>query len=648
MRNLTAGNKMNFTMFVFIVLIIIFMIIIAVVNGLKNTKEKYEISSSACVYDYGANYIELENDSLISKKWTGNYYLKEDETKKEYKLGNYSVVYDRKKKSLDLFGTFYEVKKGGDIVKILDHNFINSTMQDKFYKISDRRYLIIGKNIKNNTGSLSTENYLIVIIDKSGNALLLNNEINAKTINEMIITTDDFEFDVANEILKYNDEIINLKKIIGSSNQYIQRVAEKDDKDGNENKVSNNTEQNVQSNSQQSTTTTTTTTSTSASETTSLSTKEEVNKESNENKSNEEKNVTDNNNAFDNTVNDNQQSTDENNIDDNHINNQNIIDENSTSNAPINENIISENIINENIINQNNITENSTSQNITNEDITNQNSKNEIHIGQNNTNQDNKNTTDNNSAGKENDNSKENESNKKDNEQDLTWIETLNTWMSEVAAGFRNITSSKNEKKEGKLSKNISLNSLDAGTTFVDVNYTVTDPENQYNVVYVIITGEDFIKTFSLDKNASTYRITELEPNKNYVVEMGYKIIYSDSSVEEVKQDTMTTRTLIPKEELKITRVSLNKIYYTLKLDNDYVYDNGCKIKVYLNDTSLVFEQTLRESDLEKAAISGYSDSFEIPQGYKEKNAEIKILLEDTYMNEKSVQNNLSAKIVNY
>ena len=645
MRNLTAGNKMNFTIFVFIVLIIIFMIIIAVINGLKNAKEKYEISNSACVYDYKANYIELENDSLISKKWTGNYYLKEDETKKEYKLGNYSVVYDRKKKSLDLFGTFYEVKKGGDIVKILDHNFINSTMQDKFYKISDRRYLIIGKNIKNNTGSLSTENYLIVIIDKSGNALLLNNEINAKTINEMIISTDDFEFDVANEILKYNDEIINLKKIIGSSNQYIQRVADKDDKDGNENEINNNTEQNVQSNSQQSTTTTTTT-STAVSETTSLSTKEEVNKGLKEDKLNEEKNVNDNNNALYNTVNDNQQSTNENKIEDNHINNQNIINENNISNSHINS--TNQNIINENVINQNNIIENNISQNIINEDITNQNSKNEIHIGQNNTNQDNKNTTDNNSIGKEKDNNKENESNQKNNGQDLTWIETLNTWMSEVAAGFRNIASSKNEKKEGKLSKNISLNSLDAGTTFVDVNYTVTDPENQYNVVYVIITGEDFIKTFSLDKNANTYRITELEPNKNYVVEMGYKIIYSDSSVEEVKQDIMTTRTLIPKEELKITRVSLNRIYYTLKLDNDYVYDNGCKIKVYLNDTSLVCEQTLRESDLEKAAMSGYSDSFEIPQGYKEKNAEIKILLEDTYMNEKSVQNNLSAKIVNY
>lgn len=573
MRNLTAGNKMNFTMFIFIVLIIIFMIIFAVINGLKNTKEKFEISSVSAVYDYKSNYIELENDALISKKWTGNYYLKEDITKKEYKLGDYSVSYDKNKKTIELFGTFYEVKKGGDISKVLEHNFINSTMQNRFYKINDRKYLIIGKNIKNNTGSLSTENYLIVILDKSGNALLLNNEINAKTINEMIISTDDFEFDVANEILKYNDEIINLKKIIGSSNQYVQQVAKKDeadDDDNEENRIQNNTEKNgqIQSNNQQIITTSTNTTSTTISKTASLPGTEKVYEQLDE-----EKNINDNNTQKSNTK---------------------------------------ENDTNQNSVNHNNSSENNTNENVSN----------------------------NNTIG-----NKENQNN---NDQDLTWIETLNTWMSEVAAGFKNITSPKNEKTEGKLSKNISLNSLNAGTTFIDVDYTITDPENQYNVVYIIITGDNYVKTYSLDKNANTYRITELEPNKNYILEMGYKIIYSDSSVEEVKQDMMTTRTLLPQEELKITRVSLNKIYYTLKLDKDYVYDNGCKIKAYLNDTSLIFEQTLKESELEKAAVSGYSYNFEIPQGYKEKNAEIKIVLEDTYMNEKAVTNNLSAKIVNY
>ena len=84
-----------------------------------------------------------------------------------------------------MFGNFYQVLKGGDIKKISGNNRINNSSESQFYKIDDRKYLIVAKSITNNTGSLSTQDYLIVIIDKLGNALLLNNEINAKTINEM-------------------------------------------------------------------------------------------------------------------------------------------------------------------------------------------------------------------------------------------------------------------------------------------------------------------------------------------------------------------------------------------------------------------------------------------------------------------------------
>ncbi len=66
----------------------------------------------------------------------------------------------------------------------------------------------------------------MVIIDKLGNALLLNNEINAKTINEMIISTDEFSFDVANESLVYDNENIDLKKIIGSTNEHVKQEKE--------------------------------------------------------------------------------------------------------------------------------------------------------------------------------------------------------------------------------------------------------------------------------------------------------------------------------------------------------------------------------------------------------------------------------------
>ena len=92
MRKLSSGNKLNFIMFAFIVLVIMVIMLGVLTKGLKNVQEKYQVSKNVCIYDDKYNYINLESDAEISKKWTNNYYLKENDTKKEYKLGNYSVV----------------------------------------------------------------------------------------------------------------------------------------------------------------------------------------------------------------------------------------------------------------------------------------------------------------------------------------------------------------------------------------------------------------------------------------------------------------------------------------------------------------------------------------------------------------------------
>lgn len=511
MRNLTSGNKMNFTIFTFIVLIILVILICAVTMVLKNGKEEYEVSSSSCIYDNNYNYIELENDGMISKKWTGNFYLKENITKKEYELGNYGVTFDKNKKTLDLFGTFYQVLKGGDISKISGYNTVNGLVESKFYKIDDRKYLIAAKNIKNDTGSLSTHNYLIIIVDKLGNALLLNNEINAKTINEMIISTDDFDFDVANEALMFENESINLKKIIGSTNEYVQTNKNETNDEQVNNEVTVATgEEDSQGGSSQSTTTTT----------------------------------------------DNKSTT--------------IIQNGGNNNS---------------------------------------------------------------GSGK----------------QDTSWVDSLNKWIQDVASGFESIYNGNSDKKEeGNLNRSVALNSLSADTTHIDINYTVTDPENKYNVVYAKVSDGVNNYNISLDKNASTYRLTGLNPNTNYLVDIGYKVVYADSTTEENVEDTMTVRTKAPIEKLEITKVSIDKIYYNLKLDSNFVYDTGAKLVIYLNDTSKYLNIDLTSSNLEKAASSGYSGSFKMPQEYKIKNSSIKLQLEDTKYNGTTINTNLTAKIVNY
>ena len=529
MRNLTSGNKMNFTIFALIILIILVILFTAVVMVLGNGKEEYEVSSTMSIYDKNYNYIELENDAKISKKWTGNFYLKENVTKKEYNLGNYVVAFDKNRKSLDLYGNFYQVLKGGDISKISGYNTVSGNVQSQFYKIDDRKYLIAAKNIKNDTGSLSTQNYLIIIIDKLGNALLLNNEINVKTINEMIISTDDFEFDVANELLTYNEESINLKKIIGSTNEYVKPEEEKEENEvKDETQVADNQNQVAPVTQVPSTTTSTSTT----------------------------------------TNNREQQTT--------------TIIQNGTDNNNNNNN------------NNNNSSSNST-------------------------------------------------------KQDTSWVGSLNSWIQKVAAGFQSIYNGNSGKKDDtSLTKSIALNSLGADTTSIDINYTVQDPENKYNVVYAIVTDGTKSYNIALDKKATSYKLTGLEPNTSYSVEIGYKVIYADSSTDENVEDTMTVKTKAPVESLAITKVSTDKIYYTLKLDSNFVYDVGAKLVIYLNDTNEYSEIKLTGANLEKAASAGYSGSFEIPSEYKAKNSSIKLKLENVSYNGTTINSNLVAKIVNY
>lgn len=523
MRNLTSGNKVNFTIFAVIVFAIVVILCGAIVMVLKTDKEEFTVSASESIYDKNYNYIELSNDAKISKKWTGSFYLKEDITKKEYDLGNYAVAYDKNRRSIDLFGNFYQVLKGGDIKKISGNNRINNSSESQFYKIDDRKYLIVAKSITNNTGSLSTQDYLIVIIDKLGNALLLNNEINAKTINEMTIDTGDFSFDVANESLKFENEEIDLKKIIGSTNEH-----KKEEKTNNDNGTQNETEKTEIAQTEGQTGTSSTSSVTTA-----------------------------NNKKNDSTT----------------------VIQNSGTNS-----------------NQNN-----------------------------------------------------NSNNNSNNQQDNSWTSALNNWIQKVASGFQSIYNGNSGKKENtELTKSIALNSLSADTTSMNINYQITDPENKYNIVYAIISDGVKSHSVALDKNATSYRVTGLDPNKNYTVQIGYKVIYADSTVNEQVEDTMTIKTKTPVENLSITKVSTDDIYYILKLDNNFVYDAGAKLTMYLNDNKHT-QITLNADQLGKAAsTTGYAGSFAIPDDYKIKNSSLKLKLENVTFNGSTIDTNLMTKIINY
>ena len=101
-----------------------------------------------------------------------------------------------------------------------NETIIKNSLLTKFYKLSDRKYLIIDKEIKSADNLLSTTDFLLVELDKAGNATLTNHKVNLKTFSETEIITSNYTFDIANEILTYGSDKIDLRKIIGSSNNY--------------------------------------------------------------------------------------------------------------------------------------------------------------------------------------------------------------------------------------------------------------------------------------------------------------------------------------------------------------------------------------------------------------------------------------------
>lgn len=235
MRKLTSGNKINFTVFAIVIIVIIIILVVCLRYVMGIDKTIYQIEPNTFVYDSENVPVLIENGGTMQAKWDGNYHL-ETTDGTSYNLGPQSVMYNKSAGKVSLYGKMYQVFSDASVQTLSGQtDFINFS-EDKFYKLADRKYLIISDSISNEQKSIQTRRYLLIILDKAGNTLLLNNEINAKTINPMSLITPSFTFDIANEKLIFGENKIDLTKIIGSTNKYEEKVEVADNNNQNNNK----------------------------------------------------------------------------------------------------------------------------------------------------------------------------------------------------------------------------------------------------------------------------------------------------------------------------------------------------------------------------------------------------------------------------
>ena len=491
MRALTAGNKKRFAIFAIIIIIIIILLITCLRLALNHEVEEYQIESNVTLYDSEYEPLEPEEAGTITKKWDGNYYLTVDNTNETYKLNPEVVSFNGNNSQVTLYGDVFKVLLDGQVEKYSKDTTIKNTSEDGFYKIADREYLMIGNSIKNESGSISTSKYLYIIIDKSGNTLLLNNQIYAKTINPIVLSTNSYTFDIANEKLIVGNDEIDLKKIIGSSNEYVEKDEEKD------------------------------------------------------------------------------------------IDWQNLIPDNQGTSSS-----------------------NNGSDNSQNSDGT-TNNQGGVQTG----------TGTN--AGTSN-------------------------GGSGSSTGGDTIINNNTETNKTPLSKSVSLRGAIATSSYIDIEYAVQDPENRYQTVYAFVEAVGYENTIALDKNTTTYRLTDLEPNTEYKITLGYKEITEDNEVVDNIEDVLSVRTTKINASLDVTRVSTGskKVYFNLKLDQNYAFDYA-KIALYVDGV----KESDMDVNLSQAVKSeGWSDVLT----YENYGSEITLILEGTSHDGSIVETNIQTKYRNY
>lgn len=218
LRKYDLRNKRSFLIVGIIAIILIVIFSFFIYKFIKIGNVEYKLDSGTVIMDNNNDSMVLKENATLKMKWTGNYYLKFDDSKKEEVLSPNVISYNDGK--IQLYGKFFEVRNKDDIVITKDETKIDNISTPRFYKIEDRKYLLVSGSIISSDSQISANDFLLVELDKSGNAKLTNNKVNLKTISKTTLVTSTYEFDINNELLKFGDDTIDLKKIIGTSNQY--------------------------------------------------------------------------------------------------------------------------------------------------------------------------------------------------------------------------------------------------------------------------------------------------------------------------------------------------------------------------------------------------------------------------------------------
>ena len=217
-KSLNKKTLFTFIFFGVAIASIVGLLLFVCLGKAKGETEFLPVLNGSVIYNENGQATLISEDGTIKKLWTGEYVYKNADEKFKVSLGTNAVITNGN--SIYIVGGGYRFL--GDTSTIKLGSYYESNLTDnQFYKLADRKYLLIANEIHDDTETVKTTKFLFILMDKQGNAQLINDEISGKTQVPTVIYGDAYTFDIANEILSIGEKYtIDMRDVITSTNEF--------------------------------------------------------------------------------------------------------------------------------------------------------------------------------------------------------------------------------------------------------------------------------------------------------------------------------------------------------------------------------------------------------------------------------------------
>lgn len=215
-RKLNRKAKRSFAIFTVSVLASVGMFSTAVVTTTRAQAERFALTAGTVVYDNEFRQVDFGQEGRLYRDWDKTYRLI-DENKKEYNLGRQTVVYEPANSTLSIYGGGYRFNGDGTVVQLESKYQVNDLSESGFYKLSDRKFVMTGENIRDDQGAVQTSGWAYLIGDKSGNVQVINENLDMKVLDSNYFDNGNMRFTIKDETLDLGlNRTVNLAQVMGS------------------------------------------------------------------------------------------------------------------------------------------------------------------------------------------------------------------------------------------------------------------------------------------------------------------------------------------------------------------------------------------------------------------------------------------------